>query len=96
MDVEAALARIDACFKRHGFRSQAAHRKTPSGFSAALQWTKPGVGVFSTYTHADGRLAIVSRSTDPQASSEYIEIQQWLRAMDHRTPQFTVHEATRL
>ena len=54
MESEAALAKIDAYLGGHGFRSQPVERKTPSGFVAARRWTKPGVGAFSTYTHADG------------------------------------------
>jgi hypothetical protein len=96
MESEAALAKIDAYLKGHGFRSQLVDRKTPSGFVAARQWTKPGIGVFSTYTHADGSLAISCRSTAANHSSSYIEIAQGLRAIDYRALHFTVHEATRL
>jgi len=96
IESEAALAKIDAYLEGHGFRSQLVDRKTSSGFVAARQWTKPGVGVFSTYTHADGSLAISCRSTAANRSSGYIEIAQGLRAIDYRALHFTVHEATRL
>ena len=96
MESEAALAKIDAYLGGHGFRSQPVERKTPSGFVAARRLTKPGVGAFSTYTHADGSLPISCRCMAANHSSGYIEIAQGLRAIDYRALHFTVHEATRL
>jgi len=96
MESEAALAKIDAYLGGHGFRSQPVERKTPSGFVAARRWTKPGLGAFSTYTHADGSLPISCRCMAANHSSGYIEIAQGLRAIDYRALHFTVHEATRL
>src|SRR4051794_36805684 len=83
-DSEAALATIDAYLKRHGFHSRVVHRKTLSGYVAALQWTKPGTGVFCTFTHADGSLAIACRCAATDRLSAYVKLRDvLLRAVDY-------------
>jgi hypothetical protein len=84
IDREAALATLDAYLKRHGFRSQVVHRKTLSGYVAALRWMKPGTGVFCTFTHTDGSLAIACRCAATDRLSAYVKIRDGLlRSVDY-------------